>query len=158
VIIGEGEMVAGVQPAVVGMAEAVEFADVDHGRDLGRFAAASSVTRVTVICGIGMPKVAKVGTSTRVCAREGLSDVSDSVGPHSVQTCFVFLSAQFSGLKKRPHSRNALNAATLHAYARGGEREAQASRLRNRKACVSSASLNHSSRAVGQQFLNGGNG
>jgi len=25
-------MVAGVEPAVVGMAEAIEFADVDHGR------------------------------------------------------------------------------------------------------------------------------
>ena len=30
VIVGEGEMVAGVEPAVVGVAEAVEFADVDH--------------------------------------------------------------------------------------------------------------------------------
>ena len=30
VIAGEGEMVAGVEPAVVGVAEAVEFADVDH--------------------------------------------------------------------------------------------------------------------------------
>ena len=29
VIIGEGEMVAGIEPAVVGVAEAVEFADVD---------------------------------------------------------------------------------------------------------------------------------
>ena len=35
VIVGEGEMVAGVEPAVVGVAEAVEFADVDHGADLG---------------------------------------------------------------------------------------------------------------------------
>src|SRR3546814_12144678 len=31
VIAREGEMVAGVEPAVVGMAQAVEFADVDHG-------------------------------------------------------------------------------------------------------------------------------
>ena len=29
-IIGEGEMVAGVEPAVVGVAQCVEFADVDH--------------------------------------------------------------------------------------------------------------------------------
>jgi hypothetical protein len=80
VIIGEGEMVAGVQPAVVGMAEAVEFADVDHETDLGRFMGASSVSDVTVH-GIVMPKVAKVG-SARACARtrEGLSDVSDSAG------------------------------------------------------------------------------
>jgi hypothetical protein len=67
VIIGEGEMVAGVQPAVVGMAEALEFADVDHGRDLGKFMGASSVSDVTVN-GIVMPKVAKVG-SARACAR-----------------------------------------------------------------------------------------
>jgi hypothetical protein len=30
VIAGEGEVVAGVQPAVIGMAERVELADVDH--------------------------------------------------------------------------------------------------------------------------------
>jgi hypothetical protein len=29
-LIGEGEMVASVEPAVVGVAEAVEWADVDH--------------------------------------------------------------------------------------------------------------------------------
>src|SRR3954462_15105152 len=34
VIIGEGEMVAGVQPAMVGVAERVEFADVDHDGSL----------------------------------------------------------------------------------------------------------------------------
>jgi hypothetical protein len=31
-IVGEGEMMAGVQPAVVGVAEALECADVDHGK------------------------------------------------------------------------------------------------------------------------------
>jgi hypothetical protein len=71
VIIGEGKMVAGVQPAVVGMAETVEFADVDHGSDLGRFMYASSVRRVTITSGIRMPKVAKVGTTARVRARAG---------------------------------------------------------------------------------------
>jgi hypothetical protein len=30
-IIGEGEMVAGVEPAMVGVAERSEGADVDHG-------------------------------------------------------------------------------------------------------------------------------
>src|SRR6185369_2518738 len=47
VIIGEGEMVAGVQPAVVGMAETVEFADVDHGPKVASGRMASSVTHVT---------------------------------------------------------------------------------------------------------------
>jgi hypothetical protein len=64
-------MVAGVEPAVVGMAEAVEFADVDHGRDLGCFTAASSVIDVTVISGIRTPKVAKVGSATRAHGRAG---------------------------------------------------------------------------------------
>jgi hypothetical protein len=40
-------MMAGVEPAVVGMAEAREFADIDHAVDLGRFAAPSSVRAVT---------------------------------------------------------------------------------------------------------------
>ena len=73
---------AGVEPAVVGMAEAVEGADIDHVGDLGRVEGASSVRRVTAM------------RDPRVRAREaseesdtfptggirngGLSDVSDS--------------------------------------------------------------------------------
>ena len=34
-IAGEGKMVAGVEPAVVGVAERCEGADVDHGRNMG---------------------------------------------------------------------------------------------------------------------------
>jgi hypothetical protein len=40
-------MMAGVEPAVVGVAEAVEGADVDHAADLGRLGTASSVSDVT---------------------------------------------------------------------------------------------------------------
>jgi hypothetical protein len=40
-------MMAGVEPAVVGVAEAVEWANVDHAADLGRFGTSSSVTNVT---------------------------------------------------------------------------------------------------------------
>src|SRR6185369_750994 len=47
VIIGEGEMVAGIKPAVVGVAEAVEFANVDHAGKMARFAAPSRVSNVT---------------------------------------------------------------------------------------------------------------
>jgi hypothetical protein len=64
-------MVAGIEPAVIGMAEAIEFADVDHGSDLARRFMASSVSDVPVRHGIQMPKVAKVGTSTR--AREEIA-------------------------------------------------------------------------------------
>ena len=38
---------AGVEPAVVGVAEAAEGADVDHAADLGRVREASSVSHVT---------------------------------------------------------------------------------------------------------------
>jgi hypothetical protein len=41
-------MVAGIEPAVVGMAERIEFADVDHGTDLGPWRTPSSVSDVTV--------------------------------------------------------------------------------------------------------------
>jgi hypothetical protein len=41
-------MVAGVEPAVVGVAEAVEGADVDHALNLGSRWRASSVSDVTV--------------------------------------------------------------------------------------------------------------
>jgi hypothetical protein len=59
------------------MAEAVEFADVDHGKDLGKFMGASSVSDVTVN-GIVMPKVAKVGSArARARTRAAVSDVSD---------------------------------------------------------------------------------
>jgi len=68
--------VAGVEPAVVGVAETVEFTDVDHATDLGPFGIPSSVTHVTGGAGIPTPGVAKVVTS-RARAREGLSDVSD---------------------------------------------------------------------------------
>jgi hypothetical protein len=34
-IIREGKMVAGIEPAVVGMAQRIEFADIDHVPDLG---------------------------------------------------------------------------------------------------------------------------
>src|SRR5262249_41597132 len=47
VIIGEREMVAGVEPTVVGVAEAVEGSDVDHEPDLGSFLTSSSVINVT---------------------------------------------------------------------------------------------------------------
>src|SRR3954452_13846808 len=43
----EREMMAGVEPAVVGVAEAVEGADVDHGADLAVRELPSSVTPVT---------------------------------------------------------------------------------------------------------------
>jgi hypothetical protein len=48
-IIGEGKMVARIEPPMVGVAEAVEGADVDHGADLGSFVMASSVKDVTFI-------------------------------------------------------------------------------------------------------------
>ena len=47
VIIGEGKMMAGVQPAVVGVAEAVEFADFYHGREMAVPGRPSSVSGVT---------------------------------------------------------------------------------------------------------------
>jgi hypothetical protein len=40
-------MVAGVEPAMVGVAKAVEGADVDHDIDLGGRASPSSVSNVT---------------------------------------------------------------------------------------------------------------
>ena len=43
----EGEMMTGVEPAVVGVAERIEFSDVDHDADLGGPFRPSSVTRVT---------------------------------------------------------------------------------------------------------------
>jgi hypothetical protein len=70
IVIREGEMVAGIKPPVVGVAEGVEGADVDHGANLGPSAGASSVSHVTNGRGIQMPEVAKVGTSTRAHARE----------------------------------------------------------------------------------------
>src|SRR4051794_17873630 len=47
VIVPEGKMVAGVEPAVVGMAEASEFADIDHDVNLGPSERPSSVSHVT---------------------------------------------------------------------------------------------------------------
>src|SRR6185369_159603 len=48
VIIGEGKMVAGVEPAVVGVAQTVEFADVDHGPEMASRAKASSINDVPI--------------------------------------------------------------------------------------------------------------
>jgi hypothetical protein len=47
VIAREREMVVGIEPAVIGVAEAIEGADIDHGADLGRRGGASSVSDVT---------------------------------------------------------------------------------------------------------------
>jgi hypothetical protein len=62
-------MVAGIEPAVVGVAEAAEGADVDHAADLGTPEEASSVIHVTgsdrISAGIVTPEVVKIGTSTR---------------------------------------------------------------------------------------------
>jgi hypothetical protein len=43
VIIGEGEVVTGIEPAVVGVAQRVEFANVDHGLVLSLIAAPVSL-------------------------------------------------------------------------------------------------------------------
>ena len=48
VIVREGKMVTGIQPTVVGVAEAIEGADVDQDADLGRRLIPSSVRDVTV--------------------------------------------------------------------------------------------------------------
>jgi hypothetical protein len=47
VIAREGEVMVGVEPAVVGVAETVEGANIDHGRDVGKDGRASSVSHVT---------------------------------------------------------------------------------------------------------------
>jgi hypothetical protein len=66
-------MVAGIEPAVVGVAEAAEGADVDHAADLGTPRGASSVSHVTgsdrISAGVVALEVVKIGTSTR--ARKG---------------------------------------------------------------------------------------
>jgi hypothetical protein len=51
------------------MADAVEFADVDHAADVGPFVTASSVSNVTGRAGLMMPEVAKVGSDTCAQAR-----------------------------------------------------------------------------------------
>jgi hypothetical protein len=43
-------MMAGIEPAVVGMAEAVEGADIDHATEMGRRWDGSSVSDVTARC------------------------------------------------------------------------------------------------------------
>jgi hypothetical protein len=53
-------MVMGVEPAVVGMAEAVERANIDHAVDLGRRGEASSVSDVTGTSGISQARVAQL--------------------------------------------------------------------------------------------------
>ena len=58
-------MVAGVEPAVVGVAEAVEGADVDHGMNLGSGGRASSVSDVTVAEDWSAERVWKVSGSKR---------------------------------------------------------------------------------------------
>jgi hypothetical protein len=49
VIVREGEMVAGVEPAVVGVAEAAEGADIDHETKMGAFDRCTRVTADTVL-------------------------------------------------------------------------------------------------------------
>jgi hypothetical protein len=74
-VVREGEVVAGVEPAVVGVAEAAEGSDVDHAADLGFSERPSSVSHVTAEAepgaGIMMPEVVKVDTSMGAHAREG---------------------------------------------------------------------------------------
>jgi hypothetical protein len=83
-VVREGKMVAGVEPAVVGMAEAVEFADVDHGRDLGGFTVASSVSDVTVGPGairfpIALPRRADAATALLTNSSQATHDAHASL-------------------------------------------------------------------------------
>ena len=47
VVAGEGKMMAGIEPAMVGMAERFEFADVDHEAKVAVLDAGSSINHVT---------------------------------------------------------------------------------------------------------------
>ena len=55
---------AGVEPAVVGVAKAIEGANVDHDADLGRRGIASSVSDVTGRHGVSRcPKLPKLAAT-----------------------------------------------------------------------------------------------
>jgi len=47
VIAGEGKVMAGIKPAVVGMAKAAERSNVDHASEMAHSARPSSITHVT---------------------------------------------------------------------------------------------------------------
>src|SRR5438309_3574651 len=53
VVVCEGEVVVRVKPAVVRVAEAAEWANVDHSTKMGAAPSASSVTHVTVFSDYG---------------------------------------------------------------------------------------------------------
>src|SRR3954469_13060714 len=84
-IVREGEMMARVEPSMVGLAEAVEGANVNHDADLARRVIASSVSDVTGLERASFPWE----LAPRVAARRPSMCDSDSLQPFMVDTSFT---------------------------------------------------------------------